>query len=71
MHQTEPMERYQSSHPSGVSYFKTGDDYIIIEFTDKRKYLYNYEKPGKQHVEKMKRLAVKGKDLLVRHFDQQ
>lgn len=44
MHNTEPMQRYQSSHPSGVSYFKTGDDYII-EFTDGRKYLYNYESP--------------------------
>ena len=63
MHNTESMQRYQSSHPSGVSHFKTGDDYIIIEFTDERKYLYNYDKPGKRHVEKMKVLATTGKDL--------
>ncbi len=63
MHNTESMQRYPSSHPSGVGYFKTGDDYIIIEFIDGRKYLYNYEKPGKRHVEKMKMLAIRGKDL--------
>ena len=57
------MQIYQSSHPSGVYGFKTGDDYIFIQFTDGTKYLYNYIKPGKQHVEKMKDYAKEGKGL--------
>ena len=57
------MKHYSSSHPSGVSGYKTGNDYIILEFTDGRKYLYNYEKPGRQHVEKMKSHATEGAGL--------
>jgi len=59
----EPLQPYQSKRSSGIRFFKTGDDYIMVEFTDGKKYLYNYEKPGKQHIEKMKAFALKGEGL--------
>jgi WYL domain-containing protein len=60
---SEPLQPYQSKRPSGIRCFKIGDNYILVEFTDGKKYLYNYEKPGKKHVEKMKALALKGEGL--------
>lgn len=60
---TEPIQHYASKHSSGVRGYKTGGNYIVLEFTDGRKYFYNYDKPGKQHVEKMKSLALAGEGL--------
>jgi hypothetical protein len=53
---------------TGVSHYSSGKDYIILKFMqptteDKQMYLYNYEKPGKEHVENMKKLAEEGKQL--------
>jgi len=48
---------------SGIKAYELGDDYIIVAFHKESIYLYDYEKPGKQHVEKMKKLAEKGLGL--------
>jgi len=48
----------------GVSAYETGDDFIRLRFGKERKaYLYNYSKPGKKHVDKMKKLAISGTGL--------
>lgn len=57
------MQRYINSRTSGVQLFESGKDFIILEFGDKKQYLYNYNKPGKHHVEKMIALAKKGTGL--------
>jgi len=59
------MERYkgQDSHHSGVRAYEPLPDGIILQFQDYRKYLYDNDKPGKQHVEEMKRLAKAGSGL--------
>jgi hypothetical protein len=51
------------SGKSGVAAYEIRDQSIVIEFRYKGKYIYNYDRPGKEHVEEMKRLAVKGRDL--------
>ena len=53
---------------TGVSHFSPGKNYIILKFQrptngDKQIYLYNYENPGKEHVENMKKFAAEGKGL--------
>jgi hypothetical protein len=58
------MERYKNlSGDSGILAYEIGAAQITIEFLDGKKYLYDYKKPGKKDVEKMKALAVKGKGL--------
>lgn len=59
------MEQYkgQNDHHTGVRAYEMLPDGIILEFQDHSKYLYNYEKPGKHHVEEMKRLAKTGSGL--------
>ncbi len=58
------MRKYQNkSDESGVSYFECGTDYIIVQFQNNTKYLYNYIRPGRNHAEKMKMHANKGKGL--------
>lgn len=57
------LQPYTSGHHSGVAAFATGDDFILVQFKDGRLYLYDDKKPGKHHVEQMKRLALKGKGL--------
>jgi hypothetical protein len=59
------MENYQNkSGDSGVSAFEVGEDFIRVRFTKSSDmYTYNYSKPGKKRVEKMKQLAWEGKGL--------
>lgn len=59
------MERYkgQDDHSSGVRAYELLPDGIKLQFQDYRSYLYDYEKPGKHHVEEMKRLAQAGSGL--------
>lgn len=59
------MQQYkgQNDHHAGVRAYEMLPDGIILEFQDHRTYLYNYEKPGKHHVEEMKRLAEAGSGL--------
>jgi hypothetical protein len=61
---TRLPERYESSTgDSGVVSYDVGPDSITLQFKDGAVYLYTYEKPGKDHVERMKHLAKSGKGL--------
>lgn len=58
------MSTYKNlSGSSGVSSYEIGDDYIEVTFKGNSVYLYNYYKPGKLHVDKMKTLAQAGSGL--------
>lgn len=58
------MQRYSNlSGRSGVSAYKTGGDYIDIQFVDGSVYRYTYSSAGINEVEKMKTLAASGKGL--------
>lgn len=48
---------------SSIARYESGHDYILIEFKNKKQYLYNYKISGKKEVEEMKRLAKLGKGL--------
>ncbi len=54
------MQRYQNAGNSGVQLFEAGSEFIILEFRDATRYLYNYIRPGRQHVHAMMKLAEKG-----------
>jgi hypothetical protein len=58
------MQRYRNySGTSGVLGFEIGDDFIRLEYVRGGTYTYSYESAGKENVEEMKRLAVKGSHL--------
>jgi len=62
------MHKYHSDHDSGVVAYNIEDRDIKILFPPDKDgqpfvYTYSYAKPGKKHVEEMKKLAVKGSDL--------
>lgn len=60
------MERYRNSGGnSGVSAFEIGSDYIIVKFSGSAKtYTYsNGGRAGQNHVDNMKRLAIRGSGL--------
>jgi hypothetical protein len=58
------MEKYRDlKGDSGVQSYEIGSDFIIVQFKNDGSYLYNYEIPGSSHVERMKKLAIKGKGL--------
>jgi glutamate carboxypeptidase len=58
------MARYANlSGNSGIETCKIGDDSIIVGFKGNQRYLYNYWKPGRAHVEEMKKLAEAGRGL--------
>lgn len=57
------MENYNRSENSGVSGFEITNNGIILEFKDGRTYLYDNSKPGTDHVENMKTLALSGRGL--------
>lgn len=58
------MERYKNlSGNSGVAAYEVGPDYIKIKFREGGVYLYNYNRPGRDKVERMKDLAEVGKGL--------
>jgi hypothetical protein len=52
--------RYKSRNPNaGVYSFEFLPDAIILEFIDRQyRYLYNAARPGREHVNEMKRLAL-------------
>jgi len=61
---TSLPEAYKSlSGDSGVVSYDLGADSITLQFKDGAVYLYNYEKPGREHVERMKQLAIAGSGL--------
>ena len=58
----------RKENPSGIVAYQNGHNFIILKFgkpanDGKQIYFYNYESAGKQHVEKMKELALKGEEL--------
>jgi len=58
------MEKYKNKKgDSGVQSYEIGSDFIIVQFINDGSYLYNYKIPGSLHVERMKKLAVKGQGL--------
>jgi len=59
------MKAYQNlSGNSGVTHYKTGKDFIEVMFRDKPDiYIYSYTKTGKEHVDRMKILAMRGRGL--------
>ena len=58
------MTKYNSKNGhSGVTAYESGIDYIKVRFVDDEIYLYNYDKPGREHVLNMQMLASKGKGL--------
>ena len=58
------MQKYQGSETSGVASYELSEDAITLKFVnDNFLYLYDYVKPGRIQVEKMKELAVSGQGL--------
>jgi hypothetical protein len=64
--QTEQTDRrpYQSQNGnSGVSFYALGPSSISVWFHEGRGYVYDSRRPGKLHVDEMKRLAEEGRGL--------
>lgn len=58
------MEKYKNlGGGSGVAGFSITDDSIKVLFNDGGLYLYNYSRPGRAYVERMKALAKNGQGL--------
>ena len=51
------------SGTSGVNAYEIRDTSIVVEFRHGGTYLYDYNVPGREHVEEMKRLAKLGTGL--------
>jgi len=58
------MQRYRNwSGTSGIRSFEIGPDFIVLQYASGKPYTYTYESVGKENVEEMKRLALKGSHL--------
>ncbi|AMR79508.1 hypothetical protein [Cupriavidus nantongensis] len=58
------MKPYRNlSGRSGIDAYELGPEYIRVRFEDGRVYTYDYRRPGRSHVEQMKRLAKAGRGL--------
>jgi hypothetical protein len=58
------VQRYKNVNgKSAIRAYEIYDKSIVVEFRYAGKYLYNYDQPGREHVEEMKRLAVDGEGL--------
>lgn len=58
------MQRYANrGGDSGVIGFEIDDQSILVEFSDRSRYLYTYGATGRSNVEKMKDLARRGEGL--------
>jgi len=58
------LNKYKDlSGDGGIMGYFFLEDGIIIKFSNSYYYLYNYENPGGEHVEKMKKLAAQGQGL--------
>ena len=65
LQQERNMKKYHNkAGNSGVTAYEIGKDYIKVWFVGHEDpYIYNYVKPGKEHVEQMKRCALAGEGL--------
>lgn len=59
------MQRYaDTDRDSGVSHFEIADASITVLFKNTaRSYTYSYQRAGRDHVERMKQLALAGEGL--------
>ena len=58
------MIRYKNhTGNSGILAYEIGDDWIIILFQGRGKYLYTHHSNGRTHIEAMKKLAQQGAGL--------
>jgi hypothetical protein len=58
------MQHYRNlSGDSGVTGYKIGVNYILVQFRTGKSYRYSYAHAGRQHVERMKLLATAGRGL--------
>lgn len=58
------MERYKDiDGDSGVVAYEYGDDYIRVQFSTGKIYLYTYASAGSNNIEQMKVLARNGEGL--------
>ncbi|MGH7508929.1 MAG: hypothetical protein ACREMZ_05620 [Gemmatimonadales bacterium] len=58
------MERYDAiGRDTGIVAYEVGNDFIRVQFVDGSVYLYDAIRPGMNHVERMKELAVAGQGL--------
>lgn len=59
------MHRYKNkSGNSGIALYEIGTDFIKVKFTTSPNiYLYSAADIARHHIEKMKKLAVEGKEL--------
>lgn len=58
------LQRYGNrSGRSAVHAYAARRNALAVEFGDGKIYLYNYEVPGRHHVERMKSLAIDGEGL--------
>jgi hypothetical protein len=59
------LTKYENkSQNSGVVGYKITTDAIAVWFKDRpQPYIYSYNSAGKQNIEKMKKLAIRGKGL--------
>jgi hypothetical protein len=45
---------------SNITYYLIGNDFIKVQFGSNQVYTYNYTGTGKQNIEEMKSLAIRG-----------
>lgn len=58
------MEKYKNlGGDSGIYMFETGVDFIKVQFSNGKQYLYTLSSAGQCHIENMCRLARKGEGL--------
>ncbi len=57
------MRSYQGSDNGGVVGYEIRDNGIVLKFKDGRNYFYDHTRPGKVHVDNMKKLALSGSGL--------
>lgn len=58
------MEKYRDlSENSGVTGYEILEEGIVLQFGSEKFYLYDYQMPGKDHVENMKVLVERGEEL--------
>lgn len=64
MKKRKKMKRYGNHHGnSAIAAYETGDDYIRLQFTNGRIYLYTHSSAGKDDIDEMKELAKEGEGL--------
>ena len=58
------MQRYRNySGTSGIRSFEIGEDFIVLKWAGDELFRYTYTSVGKENVEVMKQLAIKGSHL--------